>query len=47
MRPNQFQTVEYRNPAILHDLMSKGAIITLAPGEKESVDVPILPDGKY
>jgi hypothetical protein len=43
--PGRIQTLEYRNPEILHDLMSKGAIVTLAPGAKESVDIPLMPDG--
>lgn len=45
MSSNGMQTVEYRDPAILHDLMSKGVSVNLAPGAKESVDVPFLPDG--
>jgi hypothetical protein len=43
--PDRIQTLEYRNPEVLHELMSKGVIVTLAPGEKASVEVPLAPDG--
>jgi len=39
------QTLEYRDPEVLHQLMSKGVSVNLAPGAKESVDVPLLADG--
>jgi hypothetical protein len=43
--PERIQTLEYHNPEVLHQLMSKGVTVTLAPGEKSSVDVPLMPDG--
>lgn len=45
MSSNGMQNIEYRDPAILRDLMSKGISVTLAPGAKESVEVPLMPSG--
>ncbi|HKO18654.1 MAG TPA: carboxypeptidase-like regulatory domain-containing protein, partial [Acidobacteriaceae bacterium] len=45
MSSNGMQSIEYRDPAILHELMSKGVSVNLAPGAKESVDVPFTPGG--
>jgi hypothetical protein len=40
-----FQTVEYRNPDVLRDLMNKGVVITLSSGQKAEADIPLMPEG--
>jgi hypothetical protein len=42
---NLLQTVEYRDPDVLKDLMSKGVVVTVSGGQKLQIDVPVLPDG--
>jgi hypothetical protein len=44
MMPAQFRTVQYRDPDVLRDLMSKGVTVTLGPGEKKEVEVSPLPE---
>lgn len=36
--------IEYRNEDTLRDLLSKGAAVTLSPGQQASVQVPLLPE---
>jgi len=43
--PARLQTLEYRNPEVLHELMSKGVTVTVAPGEKAQVEVPMMAVG--
>ena len=38
-----YQDLEYRNPDVLRDLMSKGTPVTLSAGEKTDIQVPLLP----
>jgi hypothetical protein len=38
-------TVEYSNPEVLRSLMQKGTVVTLAPNEKATAQVPLMPDG--
>jgi hypothetical protein len=33
---------EYRNPEVLRDLKTKGTLVTLAPGQKADIQVPLL-----
>jgi hypothetical protein len=39
------QTLEYRDPDVLKDLMSKGVVVTVSGGQKLQIDVPVLPEG--
>ncbi len=39
-----FQDVEYRNPDVLRDLMTKGTSITLSGGQKAEIQLPLLPE---
>jgi hypothetical protein len=39
------QSIEYKNEAVLSTLMQKAAVITLAPNEKATAQVPLLPNG--
>jgi hypothetical protein len=38
-----FQELEYHNPEVLRDLMTKGTPVTLSAGEKTDIQVPLLP----
>lgn len=37
--------VEYRSPDVLPELMSKGVVVTVGPGENADVEVPVMTDG--
>jgi len=37
--------LEYRNPEVLPELMSKGAVVTVGPGENADVEVPVITEG--
>jgi hypothetical protein len=41
----RFSSLEYTNPDVLKGLMQKGTVVTLAPNEKATVQVPLLPEG--
>jgi hypothetical protein len=41
-RDQLFQTVEYRNPDVLKDLLSKGTVITVSSGQKASIQIPLM-----
>lgn len=43
-RQQIFQTLEYRNPQAMQALMTQGAVVTLAGGDKGQVDVPLMND---
>lgn len=39
-----FQDVEYRNPDVLRDLMTKGTAISLSAGQKAEIQLPLMPE---
>lgn len=42
MQPTQ--GIEYRDEDVVRDLMSKGATITLSPGQKTDLEIPLMPE---
>ena len=44
-REQLFNTVEYRNPDALRDLMSEGTVVTLSAGQKAEADIPLMAQG--
>jgi hypothetical protein len=38
------RNIEYLNPDILRDYESKGTVVTLTPGQKADIQVPLLPE---
>jgi hypothetical protein len=44
-RQSHVMGLEYRNPEVLPDLMSKGVVVTVGPGENADVEVPVMTDG--
>jgi hypothetical protein len=35
--------LEYRNPDVLRDLTSQGTTVSLSPGQKDDIEVPLMP----
>ncbi len=44
-RQDLMQTIEFRNPDVLRDLLPKGSTITLSPNQKADLEVRLMPDG--
>jgi hypothetical protein len=42
--PNPTPNLDYLNPGLLSRLQSRGTTVTLAPGEKQDIQVPLLSD---
>ncbi|MDP9051493.1 MAG: hypothetical protein M3O31_12370 [Acidobacteriota bacterium] len=38
------QSVEYRNPEVIHGLLGKGAVVTLSPRQTADIEVPLMPE---
>jgi hypothetical protein len=36
--------LEYRNEEVLHTLLNQGVVVTLSPGQKADVEVPLMPE---
>jgi hypothetical protein len=36
--------IEYFNEEVVHDLLNKGAVVTLSPGQTVDVEIPLLPE---
>jgi hypothetical protein len=41
---NSIPQIEYRNPDVLREYQTKGTTVTLSPGQKAEIQVPLLPN---